>query len=329
MSYNGRIPVPGFVSSVRKTTYLDRKEILNKRQEEKEKLDKQQKQAVEIAKLLNQKWAAEDKKKGDRKADNDDGHRRDRASRRSRSADRRRFREHSDDDRPHKADESRRSRDDEDSRRPQDSTDELRRGIDQKSTQDRQLGRRFRESGTDGAEEDSSLRAAPMEEPVPVPATGSLSGPLLFFNRSQPSEPAEIGGWQTGEAGPGKIPDAGDKDRKRKITHSDAVAKKFAGVFGMDDSDDEKEKSKAVLAKKKGPAGGQATPSFKPLSMASGSTAMASTAGASPTGAPGTSVVAVQMKVAAWKAGLKGKAAIMPIELQQEVAAVMGMANGR
>lgn len=304
MSYNGRIPVPGFVSSVRKSTYLDRKEQQQRKQDEKDKLDKQQKQAIEIAKLLNQKWAEEDKKK-DRKttAESDAGGRRERLERR--------FKENSDDERSPRRGERRPRREDE-----RESDDERRHR--------REDGRRRFRENDDGSHRDEVVKrfeeGAGEHRPVdrfPQAPLPEVPSEVSFLPRPPPL-PLETGGWQPSEAtGSANIPDfrldAGiHQERKRKPA---APSAQFKGVFGQDDSDDEKEKSRQLA--KKNAKTAQATPTFKPTAS-----------GASPCGPPapssGASLVAVQMKVAAWKQGLKGKAATMPEWLQNEVSAVMG-----
>jgi len=310
MSYNGRVPVWGFVSSVRKSSHQDRKKGDQAKQQEREKDAKRQKEAEQVARLLAERWAAQDRKRGGGADDSDRGPKRrfTEGPREDRSDDDVRDDRSDDDGRGPRRNE----RDEEpERRRQQDGADASRRRSRGRSEDsDRRKRRKAEERKDDHSRADSSRGGG---QPEGAEEDGD-----------RPYEPEQGGGWTIGAS-------TGTVNQPMRITrtevpkmkaapssHGSKVAKALTGIFGDDDSSDGEQRLQAEAAA----AAAARQKRAKLRRPTTPEPALSAVRAKQPTSA--NDMATVQMKVAQWKQSLKGKAATMPEWLQAEVAAVMG-----
>lgn len=381
MSYNGRIPIHGCVTSVRGTKGHEQWNLQQKRQEESEALAKQRKEQEEFAKILAHRWAEQDRR-GKRAPEDDcdreaprrrrfreaeqapigddvgggtfdlghEGSSRDRGEDRPHDLDRYPKRQESEQGPERGQEGPSRNRREEFDRYPkrQDLEEEAERKYEGSSRtrredrsqdlaavrrgqveegverilrnrhEDQMQGSgkdRKRQGLEDGGErgrekaprtrqdhsksQDDAHPRAPGQREEPL---GSRGGTWKIVPNTQMHETRNEKGHAGGSAGSSKVV---EKDRKAKLT----------GIFGVeDDSDQERETTRAELERaKRRPA--VSTPLPPPGGAASPSGSAAPSA---------ASVASLQKKVSQWKLGLKGKAATMPEDLRREIAAVMG-----
>lgn len=291
MSYNGRIPVPGCVTSVRKSTRDQRLQVQRKREEQLEKDKKDRERQEEAQRFFAQKWAEEDsrKKRGTALGPSIAKSSREGRDRRLQKA--------------FGAFSRSRSR----SSRSSDLEAPRRTLVGDLLGDDERSDRRHREAGEEdgrgrrGKEKvEGGWLSKPREEPIEEVAvrtqmtTNTLAASSVLA-------PGLASGMSSSLAGQAKA-----EQNKTKVQ----------GFFGLSDSDEDRDSARSALVAK--------------TKRAAASAQLASMRPELPTAqAPRNSVAAVQMKVAQWKANLKGKAATMPDWLQREVAEVMGASGGR
>lgn len=338
MSYQGRIPVPGVVTSVRsnkRDRRLQLETLQKKRKEDQEQQEKQRKQAEEVAQILASKWATEDRNK--RRSDDEDL----RAGRLPRGDSPERGR-------PRHAD-----------LRGRDSGPGLGVEYDGHGAAIHSVGVEGRESRgvrryTEGEKYEAAhgiKRSAQWEvtASTDIQSGGHRDDFDGFEARSGRSESLRGQGdsaaadedqqgssWHSVETGSRRLPGEGSAGSSERAGSSQKAKEpppktKLKGVFGISDSDDDRETARSemelVAQKKRARLSQQMT---EPTRGAPGGERTSGSAGGGGGGAgPPPSVAAVQMKVVQWKYGLKGRAAEMPEELRREVAQAMGVSYGR
>lgn len=314
MSYNGRIPVHGCVTSVRKSDHGSRMQMQRKRQEEQEIMKQRTKEEDEVARILAKKWAEEDRRKKDRleRGELEDDARDRMPQKRGRS------RRRDEDYKERRADQG--GVLDQPSRRRELDDDRWNEDRGSAGSRNRRLQDRF------GGGRDSRSRSAGRRGDSRGRGRRGGGGQYRPEDSDDDDEDAEEetqkkkqaqivefqGGWQSVATTLHPSRHEAKKVEKPlapKVSHTSKVA----SFFAAGGSDDEKEdtdltKLRQEAQNRKARAAAQ---SFIPEPT------RVSTA---------SSVADVQMKIAQWKASLRGKAAKMPLELQQEVAAVMGSA---
>jgi len=350
MSYQGRIPVPGVVTSVRsnkRDRRLQLETLHKKRQTDLEQQEKQRRQAEEVAQILASKWATEDRNKK-RLDDAVEDHREGRLP---------------------AGDSPERARSRHTDTRGRDSGPGLVEQYDGHGAATHSVGVEGRESRglrryTEGEATHGPKRGAQWEMPTSTDIQNrghrdDLGGSLEVERGSRRDNVART----RSESFRGQGESAGaDEDQQGSSWHSvehglrrekglsgegsagsgeragsSQKAKepppktKLKGVFGISDSDDDRESARSemelVAQKKRARLSQQLTEPTR-------GTVSERTSGSGFTGGgggagPPPSVAAVQMKVVQWKYGLKGRAAEMPEELRREVAQAMGVSYGR
>lgn len=360
MSYQGRIPVPGVVTSVRsnkRERRLQLEQLHKKRQTDLEQQEKQRRQAEEVAQILAQRWADEDRKKkwdGRWEADEDHRPRGLSAAREgegrldrpawSRGEERDDFEIGNEEDLrrggtprhgrkdgigetyyepARSSDTQRRSGGQEkDIRALVDEFEPLDGGLQRLSSRggEHRQGRSRPESPRQRPEQQKSPPARSFRERSvahrqPPSAEEEEQGPAgaVWHSVERPQKNQE----RKGEASTG----SGEALGREKSQKEEPKQSKLKGVFGISDSEEERETARSemelVARRKRARLSPQLTEAMRSAAPASGGPA------------PPSSVAAVQMKVVQWKYGLKGRAAEMPEELRREVAAVMGVSMGR
>jgi len=349
MSYQGRIPVPGVVTSVRsnkRDRRLQLETLHKKRQTDLEQQEKQRRQAEEVAQILATKWASEDRKK--RSSDGVDDHRGGRLPGGD-SPERARSRHHgirARDSRPGLGDEydgyGVETRESRGLRRYTDgeTVHAVKRGAqwETHASTDIQSGGHRDDSGGSLEAEGGSRR----DNVARTPRSESLRGQ---GESAGADEDQQVSSWHSVEHGlrrekgiSGEGSAGSSELAVRAGTGSSQKAKepppktKLKGVFGISDSDDDRETARSemeLVAQKKRARLSQQLTEPPRGNVGEKTSASGSTGGGGAAGGPPPSVAAVQMKVVQWKYGLKGRAAEMPEELRREVAAAMGVSYGR
>jgi len=336
MSYQGRIPVPGVVTSIRsnkRDRRLQLEALQRKRREDHEQQEKQRRQAEEVAQILASKWAKEDfnKKRSDEDLDDRRG------------------------GRLPGGDSPERARSRHPNIRGRDSGPGLGDEYDGHGAAIHSTGVEGRESrGLRRYTEDGLKRGAQWEMPAstdiqsgghrddfdgPDEARTPRSESLRGQGESAGADEDQHGSsWHSvehglrrdkglsGEGSAGSSERAGSSQKAKEPPPKT----KLKGVFGISDSDDDRETARSemelVAQKKRARLSQQLT---EPTRGTVGERTSGSAGGAPAGAGPPPSVAAVQMKVVQWKYGLKGRAAEMPEELRREVAQAMGVSYGR
>lgn len=344
MSYQGRIPVPGVVTSVRsnkRDRRLQLETLVKKRREDTDQQEKQRRQAEEVAQILASKWATEDRNKKKRSDEDLEDRRGGRLP---------------------GGDSPERARPRHPNTRGRDSGPGLGDEYDGHGAAIHSTGVEGRESrGLRRYTEDGLKRGAQWEMPA---STDIQSGghrddsdgpfeaetPRSESRRGQgesagADEDQQGSSWHSvehgserglrrekglsGEGSAGSSERAGSSQKAKEPPPKT----KLKGVFGISDSDDDRETARSemelVAQKKRARLSQQLTEPARGT-VGERTSGSGGSAGGAPAGAgPPPSVAAVQMKVVQWKYGLKGRAAEMPEELRREVAQAMGVSYGR
>jgi len=334
MSYQGRIPVPGVVTSIRsnkRDRRLQLEALHKKRQTDLEQQKKQSRQAEEVAQILASKWATEDrnKKRSEEYADDHRGGRLPGGDSPARARSR-----HTDirgrDPGPGLGDEydghGREGRESRGLRRytEGEAMHGLKRGAqwEMPASTDTQSGGHRDDFGgsseAEGGRRDNLAR---------TPRSESLRG---HGESAGADEDQQGSSWHSVEHG-SRSAGSGERAGSSQKAKEPPPKTKLKGVFGISDSDDDRESARSemelVAQKKRARLSQQLTEPMR-------GTVSERTSGSSFTGGgggagPPPSVAAVQMKVVQWKYGLKGRAAEMPEELRREVAQAMGVSYGQ
>mmetsp|Transcript_76651 Transcript_76651/g.213059 ORF Transcript_76651/g.213059 Transcript_76651/m.213059 type:complete len:319 (-) Transcript_76651:140-1096(-) len=318
MSYNGRIPVPGCVTSVRTSTREERLHAQRKKQEEVEREKKRRLEEEEAARILAQQWAKEDRERANRpQRRGDEGGVADRPRRR-RGEEGQASEDGRDDGPKHYG-----SRSDVPTRGPAEGD---RRGEREKRYEEPAAGRHDGEDSeaqrSRSRSRDRRTRSVPAEVTRLEPCSTQASGVPHHSGAPQqePPRPAEEEGgvWHT--VTKGKCLEPPRDSIVRSSSQKLSQPSKLAGVFGVGDSDDEMENARSEM---------QLAANAKRARLRTPPAPQLLRELGTPTRSTASEVAAVQMKVSQWKLKCNGKSATMPEELQREVAAVFGPSMGR
>eukprot|EP00401_Gymnodinium_catenatum_P076751 CAMPEP_0117510958 /NCGR_PEP_ID=MMETSP0784-20121206/28259_1 /TAXON_ID=39447 /ORGANISM="" /LENGTH=334 /DNA_ID=CAMNT_0005306613 /DNA_START=1 /DNA_END=1001 /DNA_ORIENTATION=+ len=245
MSYNGRIPVPGCVTSVRTSTREERLHAQRKKQEEVEREKKRRLEEEEAARILAQQWAKEDRERANRpQRRGDEGGVADRPRRR-RGEEGQASEDGRDDGPKHYG-----SRSDVPTRGPAEGD---RRGEREKRYEEPAAGRHDGEDSeaqrSRSRSRDRRTRSVPAEVTRLEPCSTQASGVPHHSGAPQqePPRPAEEEGgvWHT--VTKGKCLEPPRDSIVRSSSQKLSQPSKLAGVFGVGDSDDEMENARSEM----------------------------------------------------------------------------------
>jgi len=334
MSYQGRIPVPGVVTSVRsnkRERRLQLETLHKKRQTDLEQQVKQRRQAEEVAQILATQWAKEDRKKRSDEAET-------RAGRLpgGESPERARLRHH--DMRGRDAGQGVGDEYDGHGVEGRDSRG-LRRYTEGEAMHGSKRGGQWETpasiDGQSGGHRDDSGGSSEARIPRSESLRGQGPASRSKGESAGADEDQQVSSWHSVEHGSERGRGAGSGEGAGRAGSSQKAKDpppktKLKGVFGISDSDDDRETTRSemelVAQKKRARLSQQLT---EPARGNVVERTSSSGSGGGAGGGPPPSVAAVQMKVVQWKYGLKGRAAEMPEELRREVAAAMGVSYGR